>query len=74
MGSNGKGMDSMPMHGAREKSDMPENSGHEYPSHMPPAAEKVMEAKMNPAAKKKAHGFNERSQNGGAEKSAYPGA
>jgi hypothetical protein len=72
MASNGKGMDSMPMHGTREKSDMPENSGHKYPSHTPPAAEAVREAKHNPAARKKARGFNERSEAGNANPSAYP--
>ena len=72
MASNGKN-NSMPNHGTREKSDMPENSGVMHPQRSMPAAEAVREAKHNPAAKKKAHMLNERSQNGGAEESAYPG-
>ena len=71
MASNGKN-DSKPMQGTRGHSDMPENSGVTHPQRSLPAAEAVREAKMNPAAKKKAHGFNERSQNGGANPSAYP--
>ena len=71
MGSNGK-HDSKPMHGTREHSDMPENSGVMHPQRSMPAAEAVREAKHNPAARKRAHMLNERSQNGGANPSAYP--
>ena len=72
MASNGK-HDSKPMQGTREMSDMGENSGVMHPGRALPAAEAVREAKHNPAAKKKAHMLNERSENGGAEESAYPG-
>lgn len=58
--------------GARPMSAVPANSNHGYPHRPTPKPDKVREVAHDQGALKKARMFNERSENGGADPSAYP--
>lgn len=63
---------SMPNMGAREMTMHPENSEVTYPHRATPKQEVVRDAKHDPSARARARKYNVRSENGGANPSAYP--
>jgi hypothetical protein len=72
MGCNPKD-ESNPQMGTREHTDFSANSGEMAECGSKGTKMKVTDAKLDQAALAKARKFIERSENGGAEESAYPG-
>lgn len=65
--------ESMPNMGTREQTDMPPTSGMGYPCRPTPKPEAVKAVPADQGALKKARMLNERSENGGADPSSFPG-